>query len=144
MKTNEILPEECILEVGKVQVEIHDSFSKEERYLEIVKYEIRDNKAYLEMECEFEGLLLFATFSRGKVCDIESLSLIEQWNCYLPLLYFVQVKFFFFWFAMIRVIFSVNYLGDFKDLGNENISFKIQTWGEERIINTNLGDFKKY
>ncbi|MEY2669963.1 MAG: hypothetical protein RLZZ577_279 [Bacteroidota bacterium] len=78
MKTNEILPEECILEVGKVQVEIHDSFSKEERYLEIVKYEIRDNKAYLEMECEFEGLLLFATFSRGKVCDIESLSLIEQ------------------------------------------------------------------
>ena len=39
---------------------------------------------------------------------------------------------------------SVNYLGDFKDLGNENISFKIQTWGEERTINTNLGDFKKY
>jgi hypothetical protein len=45
---------------------------------------------------------------------------------------------------MIRVIFSVNYLGDFKDLGNENISFNIQTWGEERTINTNLGDFKKY
>lgn len=78
MKTNEILSEECILEVGKVQLEIRDSFSKEERYLEIIKYEIRDNKSYIEMECEFEGLLLFATFSRSKVCHIESLSLIEQ------------------------------------------------------------------
>ena len=39
---------------------------------------------------------------------------------------------------------SVNYLGDFKDLGNGEISFKVQTWGEEKTINTNVEDFKRY
>ncbi len=39
---------------------------------------------------------------------------------------------------------SVNYLGEFKNLGDGNISFKIQTWGEERTINTTVDNFKEF
>lgn len=78
IKANEILSGECSLYMGDVQVEISDSFSKEQRYLEIVKYEIQDSKVVIEIECEFEGVLVVATLSKGKECIIESFSLVER------------------------------------------------------------------
>jgi hypothetical protein len=38
----------------------------------------KDSKVVIEIECEFEGVLVVATLSKGKECIIESFSLVER------------------------------------------------------------------